>query len=99
MAFAFNLTAVLLTVLVPPAAIGILGGALARWWRPAARAAVLLIALFGFWAASVFLLPWGRLPEASHFRYPILAGIVGGVVIGIALSLRLSRFWLSRPAS
>jgi hypothetical protein len=100
MAFAFNLTAVLITVLVPPALLGLIGGALARR-RPSIRyAAAVLVVSFAVWAAREFLWPWEQVTESRPFRLQILAGILAGAALGMAVLAAVSRDpRRSRPAA
>jgi hypothetical protein len=92
MAFALNLPAIFLTLLVPPALLGIVGGLIGRRWSAARPAAGALIGVFALWSIYQFVWPW-RLPSAEiwPFRRPILAAIIGGSGAGICLLLWLSR--------
>src|SRR3712207_2954873 len=99
MAFAFNLWAVVFSVIVAPVVVGLVGGALSRRWRPARPLAGLLIGLFVLWAVSEFLWPWGMLAEAGAYRVQILVAIGSGAVPGIVLLVRLAGARTSRPAA
>ena len=99
MALAFNITAAIISVVTPPAIVGLVGGALSRRWPSARWLAGLCIVLVALLAANEFLWPWGMVPEVEPYRGLLLAAIIGGALVGFGLLLWVSRVSPSRPAA
>jgi hypothetical protein len=99
MAFAFNLPAALITVLLAPAVLGLLGRWVTRAWSPARALGAVAIVAFAFWAVKEFAWPWSASAEARPFRFEILAAIIGGAASGLVLLNGFARLSRSRPAA
>ena len=98
MGFAFNLSAVLISILLPPLILGFACGALGRRWAAFRWLGAVAIACFLVWAVQEFLWPWGGMPEARPYRWHILLAIAGSAALGLSALGWVSRMRGSRSA-